>query len=127
MERPIAQKLSAVRGSFDLTPSQWKALDFMEKSGTCTLVEIARHLSTKKPSVTRMIFCLEEKQLVEQVPGRDKREKRIQMTGRGKEVYAACRKALDEVERHLLSGISDEEQGMLLRALITIRDNYRQR
>lgn len=84
MERPIAHKLNEVRGSFDLTPSQWKTLDFIEKSGTCTLVEIARHLSTKKPSITRMIFCLEEKGLVEQVAGKDKREKRIQMTGREK-------------------------------------------
>jgi DNA-binding MarR family transcriptional regulator len=72
----------------------------------------------------RINNCLEEKQLVTQVAGKDKREKRIHMTSLGKELHAACRNALDEIECRLLDGISDEEQRILLRALLTIRDNF---
>ncbi len=125
MERPVASNLDKVLGGFDLTLSQWKVIDFVEKSGACTLVAISRHFSTEKPSVTRMINCLEEKQLVEKLSGKDRREKRIQLTGLGREVYAACRHTLDEVEHHLVRGIPDEEQRILLRSLIAIRDNMK--
>lgn len=125
MERPVASNLDKVIGGFDLTLSQWKVIDFVEKSGACTLVAISRHFSTEKPSVTRMINCLEEKQLVEKLPGKDRREKRIQLTGQGREVYAACRHTLDEIELHLVRGIPDEEQRILLRSLIAIRDNMK--
>jgi len=56
IERPISNKLHKVVGSFDLTLSQLKAMDFIEKSDTCTLVGISRYLSIKNPSVTRMII-----------------------------------------------------------------------
>lgn len=125
MERPVASNLDKVIGGFDLTLSQWKVIDFVEKSGACTLVAISRHFSTEKPSVTRMINRLEEKQLVEKLSGKDRREKRIQLTGLGREVYAACRHTLDEVELHLVRGIPDEEQRILLRSLIAIRDNMK--
>jgi len=125
MERPVASNLDKVIGGFDLTLSQWKVIDFVEKSGACTLVAISRHFSTEKPSVTRMINYLEEKQLVEKVSGKDRREKRIQLTGLGREVYSACRHTLDEVELHLVRGIPDEEQRILLRSLIAIRDNMK--
>ena len=125
MERPVASNLDKVLGGFDLTLSQWKVIDFVEKSRACTLVAISRHFSTEKPSVTRMINCLEEKQLVEKLSGKDRREKRIQLTGLGREVYAACRHTLDEVEHHLVRGIPDEEQRILLRSLIAIRDNMK--
>jgi len=125
MERPVANNLDKVVGGFDLTLSQWKVIDFVEKAGACTLVAISRHFSTEKPSVTRMINCLEEKQLVEKLSGKNRREKRIQLTGLGREVYAACRHTLDEVELHLVRGIPDEEQRILLRSLIAIRDNMK--
>lgn len=125
MERPVAVNLNKIISGFDLTLSQWKVIDFIERSGTCTLVAISRHFSIEKPHITRTINSLEEKQLVEKLSGKDKREKRIQLTVLGKEMYAACRNILDKVELHLVSGMSDEEQRALLRSLIAIRDNMK--
>jgi MarR family transcriptional regulator, transcriptional regulator for hemolysin len=125
MQRPVASRLGKVINGFDLTLSQWKVLDFIEKSGSCTLVAISRHFSIEKPSVTRTVNCLEEKQLVEKIDGKDKREKRIQLTCSGKEEYTACRNTLDEIEVCLMGGISHEEQRILLQSLIAIRDNMK--
>jgi MarR family transcriptional regulator, transcriptional regulator for hemolysin len=125
MERPVASRLGKVIDGFDLTLSQWKVIDFIEKAGTCTLVAISRHFLIEKPFVTRTVNRLEEKGLVEQIDGKDKREKRIRLTGSGKEVYAACRNTFDEIELCLIAGISGEEQTILLRSLITIRDNMK--
>jgi MarR family transcriptional regulator, transcriptional regulator for hemolysin len=126
ISRPIANELDAVLASFDLTLSHWKVISFMERSGTCTLVEISRHLSTRKPFVTRMIHHLEQKRLVERISGKDKREKRTKLTHSGEEVYAVCRNTLDEIEFDLLNSISDEEQKILLHALSAIGDNVKQ-
>ena len=125
MERPLAHQFNEVICSLDLTMAQWKTLDFIEKSGTCALVEISRHLSTKKPPVTITIDSLEQKRFVEQIPGKDRREKRVRLTDLGREVYGACRTAIDEIEHHLLNGLSDEEQEILLRALTTVWGNLK--
>jgi len=125
MERPMAHQFDNVVGSLDLTMAQWKVLDFIEKSGTCTLVEISRHLSVKKPPVTITIDSLERKRFVKQVPGKDRRERRVRLTGLGKEACGMCRNAIDEIEHHFLNGLSGEEQKTLLRALITIWTNLK--
>lgn len=125
MKRPVAVNLNKIIGGFDLTLSQWKVIDFIENSGTCTLVAISRHFSIEKPHITRTINSLEERRLVEKLSGKDRREKRIQLTAFGKEVYTACRNILDKVELQLVSGISDKEQRILLRSLIAIRDNMK--
>ncbi len=125
MDRPVASSLDKVLRGFDLTLSQWKVIDFIEESGTCTLVAISRHFSIEKPFVTRTINRLEENRLVETTSGRDKREKRIRLTGAGKEVCTACRNALDDIELFLLGGVSEDEQRNLLRLLVAIRGNMK--
>ena len=125
MQRPLAQEFEGVIDRLDLTIPQLKTLDFIETSGECTLVEISRSLSIKKSSVTKVVDSLELKRFVEQVPGKDRREKRIRRTDLGKEVHRACRNAMDAIERRLLIGLSDREQAFLLRALITIRNNLK--
>ena len=123
MERPIANEIDKVLNTFDLTLSQWRIIAYLENLGTSTLVGISSYLSIEKPSVTRKISCLEEKHLVEQIIGKDKREKRIQLTSLGKEVFAAGRDTLDEIELRLLNGITNEEQRSVLQVLMKIREN----
>jgi DNA-binding MarR family transcriptional regulator len=123
--RQACQQIVKVIGPFGLTRPERMAMEFINNSGTCTLVEIARYLSIKKPSVTMTINELEQKGLVEQIPGKDRREKRIRLTDKGGEVFLAYRDALDEVEQHLLKGLSDEELRVLLHSLLTIGSNSR--
>jgi DNA-binding MarR family transcriptional regulator len=123
--RQAGQQIVKAIGAFGLTRPERMAMEFIKNSGTCTLVDISRYLSIKKPSVTTTIDLLEQKGFVEQIPGKDRREKRVRLTDRGREVFLAWRGALDEVERHLLKGLSDEEQGTLLHSLRTIANNLR--
>lgn len=125
ISRPIANKLDTILASFDLTLSNWKVIDFIERSGSCSLVGVASHLSIKKPSVTRTIDFLEGRKLVEEISGKDRREKRTRLTGLGKETYTRCRNVFDRTEQDLLKGISDKEQKTLLRFLTTIRFNLK--
>jgi len=124
MERKLAYKTNNLFClSFDLTLSQWKVMAYLEKFGTSTLVGISNYLAIEKPSVTRTIARLEDKQLVERVLGQDKREKRVQLTGSGKTLFRECQNTLDGIEFQLLNGISAEEQSILLQLLIKIQGN----
>jgi DNA-binding MarR family transcriptional regulator len=125
LEKPVNSALDEAFDEFTMTLARWKIVDYLNGAGQSTLVGIADYLSVAKPPVTRTVSFLEENGLVEQAPGSDRREKRIQLTQSGKKLYRKCRTALDEVQRRLLDGISDAEQRALLKTFMKIQDNAR--
>jgi MarR family transcriptional regulator for hemolysin len=86
-------------------------------------VELSRYLYVEKPTVTRTINRLEELGYVEQVPSKDKREKRTQLTELGQKVYTDVRVTIDHYEIDILKGISEREQLEAIRIMGEIRDN----
>ncbi|MFL6518402.1 MAG: MarR family winged helix-turn-helix transcriptional regulator, partial [Bacillus sp. (in: firmicutes)] len=76
-----------------------------------------------KPTVTRTINRLEELGYVEQVPSKDTREKRTQLTELGSKVYMEVRVTIDQYEMDILKGISEHEQLEAIRIMEVIRDN----
>ena len=71
-------------------------------------------------------FNLEELGYVEHVPGKDKREKRMQLTDVGRKIYDDVRVTIDEYEQEILKGISEEEQLEVIRIMGDIRNNIRE-
>ena len=67
-------------------------------SETATLVEISNYFDVEKPTITRTVNRLEELGLIEQIPGKDKRERRIQLTDAGVQKYIEGQKIVDEFE-----------------------------
>lgn len=66
---------------------------------------------------------LEELGYVEHVPGKDKREKRMQLTEAGKEIYKTVRVTIDQYEEEILTGITEVEQQEAIRIMGEIRNN----
>lgn len=60
--------------------------------------------------MSRAINRLEKQNIVEQVPSKDKREKRIHLTPQGKKLYAEVRITIDRFEIALLEGFSEKQQ-----------------
>jgi DNA-binding MarR family transcriptional regulator len=60
---------------------------------------------------------------VEQVPGKDKQEKRKRLTECGKQFYQVVRKTVDAYEEEILIGISKEELKTAIRMMDDIRKN----
>ena len=126
IERQLAFKINKeLSHSLDLTLSQWKVTAFLDKPRTSTLVGISNYLSVEKPSVTRTVASLDARQLVIQVFGKDKREKRIQLTDSGREIFAACLNTLHEMQYKLLEGISNEEHSILLQLLTKMQLKFK--
>ena len=66
---------------------------------------------------------MEDLQMVKQIPGLDKREKVIQLTELGEQIYQACRKKITELEISVMHGIANEEQMITFQTLPKIQEN----
>jgi MarR family transcriptional regulator, transcriptional regulator for hemolysin len=124
--RPFENRLNMELAKHDLYRAQWSVLHYLWNYGTATLVELADYQSVEKPTVTRTISRLEELGYVEHIPGKDKREKRMQLTDLGRKVYGIVRVTIDEYEQEILKGISEEEQLEVIRIMGDIRNNIRE-
>jgi len=121
--RPFENKLNLLLGKHQLYRGQWSILYYLSVNGSATLVELANYQYVEKPTVTRSIHRLEELQYVEHVPGKDRREKRMQLTALGKEVYQDVRVTIDQFEVEILKGISEKEMLDTIHTMEVIRNN----
>ncbi|RPJ94437.1 MarR family transcriptional regulator [Rummeliibacillus sp. TYF005] len=121
--RPLNNVLNKKLEEYNLFTSQWSILFYINKYENITLVEIAKHLYVERPTITRAVLKLEELDYIEQIHGNNRREKRIQLTPLGQNVYNDIRNSLDTYQRHVLSGISDEEMKKMIQLMETIRNN----
>lgn len=87
-----------------------------------SLVELSKHLYVEKPTITRTVMTLLRLGYVEQIPVSDKREKRIQLSEKGKEVASQIRLLLDEYEKSIMEGVSPEEQNLVIQVMDQVRN-----
>jgi DNA-binding MarR family transcriptional regulator len=121
--RPLINKLNVHLAQYQLYSSQWAILKLIKNKGPLTFGEIANIRNVEKPTVTRMVQRLYELDFVEIVPGKDKREKFIQITAFGKKQCEEIQLTIDDFYREALSGISEEEMKEVTTILGTVREN----
>lgn len=119
--RPLISSLNELLGKYNLSYSLWQVIYYIKHHGPSTLVEIAKRYSVEKPTITRRVSCLEDLQLVEKIESRDRREKLMQLTPKGEELYAACRKEISNLEREILEKLSENELQSFFETLSKIR------
>ncbi|MCM3567273.1 MarR family transcriptional regulator [Neobacillus mesonae] len=123
--RPFEKRLNVELNKHDLHRAQWTIIYYLENFGSSTLVELSNYQGVEKPTITRTINQLEELGYVEQVPGKDRREKRMQLTESGRQLYQAVRMTVDQYEEEILQGISEEDQLTAITVMDEIRKNIK--
>ncbi|WP_042349314.1 MarR family winged helix-turn-helix transcriptional regulator [Bacillus massiliigorillae] len=121
--RPFISELNKQLEEYELFSSQWSIMFFIKNYGSLTPVEISKLFHVEKPTITRTVKALEQRNYIEHIPGKDKREKRLVLTPLGEEVYSAIRVKLDAFDAALLQGVSDNEQQDVIRIMGEIRNN----
>lgn len=121
--RPFENRLNVHLAEHQLYRAQWTILYYLAHNGSVTLVELSHYMGVEKPTVTRTMSRLEELGYVEHVPGKDKREKRMQLSEAGKQVYKDVRVTIDDYEQAILEGITEQEQMETIRIMEEIRKN----
>ena len=123
MYRPFENRLNVHLAEHQLYRAQWSILYYLAQNGTATLVELSHYMSVEKPTITRTISRLEELGYVEHVPGKDKREKRMQLSDAGKKVYQDVRVTIDQYEQEILAGITEHQQIETIQIMEEIQHN----
>jgi DNA-binding MarR family transcriptional regulator len=89
----------AARGHPAVRAPHGNVFGFLDEAGT-PVSELARRAQMTKQSMAELVAHLERHSYVERVPDpADRRAKLVRPTARGREVYAAAREAIADIER----------------------------
>jgi DNA-binding MarR family transcriptional regulator len=121
--RPLISRLNELLSEYDLSYSLWQVIFFVKNNGPSTLVEISVHFNVEKPTITRTVQRLEEKQLINVKQGKDRREKIISLSEFGEDLYQNCRQKITKLEYEAMQGIPIDEQSTVFEILPKIRKN----
>lgn len=120
--RSFEHHLNDVLGNYGLYRAQWSILHYLANNGSATLVELAQYLRVEKPTITRTINRLEKIGYLSLVPGKDRREKRVEMSDSGAALYLEVRQAVDALEEDILFDIPEAQQQQTTHIMKQIRN-----
>ena len=123
--RSFTKKINEQLKGIGLYQSQWSIVYYLKQFGPATIVEISQYLDVEKPTISRTVDRLEQRELVKRIPTRDKRERRIGLTEKGIDIYKEAKKAVAEFEQNLLDGISEEDRETTARTIQLLREKLK--
>ena len=123
--RPVITRLNELLSNYGITYSLWTVIYHLKHFGASTLVEIAVRHEVEKPTITRRVKKLMDLGIVEQILGNDKREKIIQLTDLGKNIYRDVRKDITALEFRIMDNIPEHERKIAYEIFPKIYDNLK--
>jgi DNA-binding MarR family transcriptional regulator len=125
----IANKWTALssneyRAAFDLGIGEWRILASLAVMGSATSLAVATLVKMDPGAVSRGLRVLEERALVQPLPGRFAgRSRPYEMTAAGQEMHATLQAMALRREQRLLEPLSMPERKELLRLLARLYDH----
>ena len=103
-----------------LTTLQYTTLSILEHGEQLSNAQLARRAYMTPQSMSEVLEALERKQLVERTPlPTHRRVFPAALTAKGRTVLAACNKAVDELEREMLAGLTPHQVRSLRKGLVS--------
>lgn len=112
----------------NLTLAQARVLIELDEDYGCAkpLKELERCFHVAQPTVVGLVRRLEEKGFVEGfIDPKDNRVKLVKLTLEGEKFLETTKLEIEEIEKQLLTNLTQAEQQNLLRALSTVYDNIK--
>ncbi len=89
---------------------QFPVLDYVAKNDGCTQAQLAQHMQVSAPSVARSVARMERAGLLKRVGDEtDRRCNQLSITPKGKKTAKLCRANIEEINKTMLDGFSEEE------------------
>ncbi|MFS4418186.1 MarR family winged helix-turn-helix transcriptional regulator [Maribacter sp. 2307ULW6-5] len=111
----------------DITKEQMIVLKQLSRQDGMTQGELAALILRDKSSLARLLSKMENKDYVKRRKGRaDKRNKRVFLTPRGRQVLLAAMPVLAKIMATMEKGIGAEQKAHLISTLEKIQDNFAQ-
>ncbi len=109
-----------VPGDTQADPNAWmrlQTMQFIDKTESVTMHDVAQYLRIKAPSATSLIANLVSRGMIDRSVGRDRREVRLSLTPLGKKTLKQYGTKSEELMRHTFSTLDDSEVGSLCNIL----------
>lgn len=97
----------------NLYSSQWSVIFCLNRFGPMSQTEIWKYLHTEAPTITRTVSRMEKNGWLIRKPGKDKRERVIELTEKATNEYAALRQTMDQFDHDMLASLSEQEKKQL--------------
>ena len=102
--RLLGDEMNAVLLEYDLNYSLWQSLVMIKLHQPCIALDLAEELQISKPAVTKRLNVLFTADWVEQIASIDKRQKMLQLSALGEDLFEVCCQRIDLLEAELLKG-----------------------
>ncbi|MBS4213417.1 MULTISPECIES: MarR family winged helix-turn-helix transcriptional regulator [Neobacillus] len=109
LSRRLTNKLNEALKPTGLYGSQWAVIFVLKNKGSLTQKELSEYLAVEAPPMTRTIQRMVKQGYVKQIPGQDKREKRVELTDEAHAKYPEWEKIVIELNKSLLPKSHKEE------------------
>jgi len=113
LSRHLTNTLNDALKPLGLYGSQWSVIFVLKSKGSLTQKELCEYLFVEAPPMTRTIQRLVKQGYVLQVPGKDKREKLIQLTDVALKIFPEWEKTVVETNHSLMKHFSETSQDEL--------------
>lgn len=111
LSRQLTNRLNEALKPFGLYSAQWSVLFVLHtKKGSLTQKELSEYLFVEAPPMTRTIQRLVKQGYVRQIPGKDKREKYIELTEEALKEFPKWELAVSQCNQALLKNFSETSQ-----------------
>jgi len=115
LSRQLTNQLNEALKPLGLYSSQWSVIFVLHTKGSITQKELCEYLFVEAPPMTRTIQRLVKQGYVSQIPGKDKREKYIQLTDEAVKEFPKWEHAVSDCNQALLSNFPQSSQQELAR------------
>jgi len=115
LSRHLTNKLNEALKPLGIYSAQWAVIFVLKKRGSLTQKELCDNLFVEAPPMTRTIQRLVKQGYVRQVPGKDKREKHVQLTDEALKEYPRWESVVTELNQGLLKQFPEASQEELLK------------
>ena len=114
LSRQLTNQLNEALKPLGLYSAQWSVIFVLHTKGSITQKELCEYLFVEAPPMTRTIQRLVKQGYVRQIPGKDKREKYIQLTEEAVKEFPKWEHAVFECNQTLLKNFPESSQQELV-------------
>lgn len=107
----------------NLYSSEWTVLNFVANHDSFPQSDIAAALEIEGAAISKTLSKMEQKGLIVRTSSQDKREKRISLTEKGRELYPLAAQAAGNHRSAVLAGLSRDDRQQMLSFIQSMLDH----
>ncbi|MCA0989315.1 MarR family winged helix-turn-helix transcriptional regulator [Guptibacillus algicola] len=115
--RLITKEANEKLKEYNLYSSQWAILYCLDQYGPMKQTDIWQYLNVEAPTTTRTLARMESNHWICRSEGKDKRERIVYLTDYAESKLPAIKNAIFQLEKSLLSHLTEDEQVQFMNLL----------